>query len=207
MQKFVTMFKSGIFPHYVLAQDLNSVKHPEQKIKYLKSKGDVISLMRGWYLQKNTRYSKFHLANLLYGPSYVTGISVLSWQGWISERVYTIHSATIKRGKTLDTPVGRFEYFHMNNEIFHYGIQNYNFGPGMNSIIATPTKAIFDHFIMTPHLQFSGKGDLLLYLENELRMDTNYLKDIDTNLLEKLMLHGQKKRQISLLYNLAKESS
>ena len=204
MHKIVKMNFSGPIPHYVLASQLGDVKHPEQKIKYLKSKGEISSLIRGLYLQKNSKYSKFQIANVLYGPSYVTGITVLSWLGWISERAVTIHSATIKRGKSVDTPVGRFEYFHLNTEVFHFGIQHYNFGPGMSCIMASPTKALYDHILMTPNLQFSGKLDLLTYLEDDLRMDTDLIKEIDIKLLEQLMDFGEKKRQITILYNLVK---
>lgn len=204
LHKIVKMNFSGPLPHYVLASQIGDVKHPEQKIKYLKSKGEISSLIRGLYLQKNSKYSKFQIANVLYGPSYVTGITVLSWLGWISERAVTIHSATIKRGKSVDTPVGRFEYFHLNTDVFHFGIQHYNFGPEMSCIMASPTKALYDHILMTPNLQFSGKLDLLTYLEDDLRMDTDLIKELDIKLLEQLMDFGEKKRQITILYNLVK---
>lgn len=196
---------SGPIPHYVLSNQLNDIKFPEQKIKYLKSKGKIKSLVRGWYLYKENKYSGFQIANVLYGPSYVTGITVLSWLGWIEERVVTIHSATVKRGRTIDTPIGRFNYFHQSSEIFAFGIQHYDFGPGMGCVIATPTKALFDHFFMTPHLHFTGKSDLLKYLEDELRLDIELLQNIDLKLLKKLIERGKKKRQTNILYNLAKE--
>lgn len=206
MHKIVKMAVSGPIPHYVLSQQLSDVKYPEQKIKYLKSKGEISSLIRGFFLYKESKYSKFHVANILYGPSYVTGITVLSWLGWISERVVTIHSATIKRGKTIDTLIGRFDYFHLDKDVFHFGIQHYDFGTGMSCIMATPTKALYDHFLMTPHLYFSGKVALLRYLEDELRMDIDLLKTLDLQLLEELMKAGKKKRQMAILYNLINEN-
>jgi hypothetical protein len=198
------MVFSGPLPHFVLAQQLSEVKYPEQKIKYLKSKGEISSIIRGLYLQKNSKYSKFQIANILYGPSYVTGITALSWLGWISERVVTIHSATIKRGKSIDTSIGRFDYFHLKSDVFHFGIQHYNFGPGMSCIMASPTKALYDHILMTPNLHFSGKSDLLEYLEDDLRMDTDLIKELDLKLLEQLMTFGEKKRQITILHHLVK---
>jgi len=204
LHKIVIMNFSGPIPHYVLSNQMGDVKHPEQKIKYLKSKGEISSLIRGLYLQKNNKYSKFQIANILYGPSYVTGITLLSWLGWVSERVVTTHSATIKRGKSIDTSIGRFDYFHLNAEVFHFGIQHYSFGPGMSCIIATPTKALYDHIMMTPNLHFSGKTDLLTYLEDDLRMDTDLIKELDIKLLERLMTFGEKRRQITILYNLLK---
>lgn len=206
MHKIVIMAVSGPIPHYVLSHQLNDVKYPEQKIKYLKSKGEISSLIRGFYLHKESKYSKFQIANILYGPSYVTGLTVLSWLGWISERVVTIHSASVKRGKTIDTHIGRFDYFHLDKDVFHFGIQHYDFGIGMNCLMATPTKALYDHFLMTHHLYFSGKSALQRYLEDELRMDMDLLKILDLQLLEELMKAGKKKRQMAILYNLISEN-
>lgn len=202
MHKIVIMIISGPLPHYVLIQNLSDVKHPEQKIKYLKSRGEISSLFRGLYLKKNSKYSKFQIANILYGPSYVTGITVLSWLGWISDKAVTVHSATIKRGKIIDTHIGRFNYFHLDPKTFHFGIQHYNFGVGMGCIMATPTKALYDHIMMTPNLYFSGKKDLLTYFEDDLRLDIDLIKKLDLKLLEELMKFGEKKRQMTLLYNL-----
>jgi hypothetical protein len=196
---------SGPIPHFVLQHQLSDVKHPEQKIKYLKSKSEYKSLVRGLYLPKNSKYSKFQIANILYGPSYVTGVTALSWLGWISDRTVTIHSATTKRGKVIDTDLGRFSYFHNIRDVFHIGLQYFTFGPGMSFIIATPTKALYDHIIMTPNLQFSGKKDLMDYLENDLRLEIDFLKDMNLKILKELVDFGHKKRQINILYNLVKE--
>jgi len=195
---------SGPIPHHVLIHQFSDVNHPEQKIKYHKSKGELQLIVRGLYLNKDQQYSKFNIANILYGPSYVTGLTLLSWMGWISERITTVQSATIKRGKTIDTFLGRFEYFHLDKEIFHLGIERYSFGEGMSCVLATPTKALYDHIIMTSHLEFTGKDDLRYYLEDELRMDTELLSKLDIDLLDILINKGKKRRQLRILKNLVK---
>jgi hypothetical protein len=190
--------------HDVLLDMYSDVNHPEQKIKYMKRKGELVSIMKGWYLlNKNTEsYSKFHVANLLYGPSYVSGLSALSHLGWIAEKSVSVQSMVFKRGKVLDTSIGRFTYSHLPKEIFSYGIMRYEADVNTVYLIANPTKALYDHILLTPNLIFTGKEDLMTYLENDLRFDTERLKELDKKLLQKLYLYGQKGRQIKILIGL-----
>jgi hypothetical protein len=48
------------------------------------------------------------IANHLYGPSYVSLDYALGHYGLIPEAVRQITSVTTRRGKTYDTPLGRF---------------------------------------------------------------------------------------------------
>ncbi len=193
-------------PHNVLINLYSSVRHPEQKIKYLKSKGELTSLIRGWYLNTRSSYSVFHIANHLYGPSYVTGLSVLSYFGWIADKSTTIQSCVIKRGKVITTKVGYFNYCSIPSDVFHLGLMRFEVEKNVNCIIANPTKALYDHLTNTPYLSFSGKNDLLTYLDDDLRFDTDRLHQLDLLLLESLSIIGDKKRQIKILYNLVKQS-
>jgi hypothetical protein len=192
-------------PHHVLIDLYSSVSHPEQKIKYLKSRGVLTSLIRGWYLNTGSSYSLFHIANHLYGPSYATGLSVLSYFGWIADKSTTIQSCVIKRGKEIKTEVGYFNYSSIPRELFHLGIMQFEVEKNIFCIVATPTKALYDHLVNTPYLSFSGKNDLLTYLEDDLRFDMDRLDQLDLLLLERLCTIGDKKRQVKILYNLIKQ--
>jgi hypothetical protein len=195
--------------HSVLVHLLNDVGHPEQKIKYLKSKGILHSLIKGWYIynEQMNGYSTFHIANLLYGPSYVTGLSVLSYLGWIADTAFGVQSMVFKRGKEINTTVANFDYRSCTREVFSIGIMNYTLAENTTCLMASPTKAMYDHIQMTTHLYFSGKNDLINYLEEDLRFDMDRLAELDKPLLEKLMSIGSKKRQIKILYNLLMDST
>jgi hypothetical protein len=190
--------------HSMLVHLLNDVGHPEQKIKYLKSKGKLSHLIKGWYLynEQINGYSTFHIANLLYGPSYVTGLSVLSYLGWIADSAFGVQSIVFKRGKEIHTSIANFYYESCPRDVFSIGIMNYTISENTNCLMASPTKALYDHIQMTSHLYFSGKKDLLNYMEDDMRFDTDRLAELDKPMLEKLMNIGSKRRQIKILYNL-----
>ncbi len=194
--------------HGFLMDYFSELGHPEQKIKYLKSKGELQSIIKGWYLFNSIdrNYSKLHIANLLYGPSYVSGVSVLSYLGLIADRADSVQSMVFKRGKTLETKLGAYYYNHIPKEIFYTGILNFEISDKITCLMANATKALYDHILITPGLEFSGKDDMLNYLEEDLRFDIERLGQLDTNLLEVLLLNGRKKRQTNILLQLVKKS-
>ncbi len=83
-------------------------------------------LQRGLYLitpkaganKPDTR----EIAQLLYGPSYISFESALSWHGWIPEGVRVLTSATTKRGKEITTPIGTFAYERIPTAAFSLGV-------------------------------------------------------------------------------------
>ncbi len=68
-----------------------------------------MSVRRGLYVAiapDTPRPESFLLANHVYGPSYVSMDSALSFYGMIPERVYEISSATTKTSRQFRTPAG-----------------------------------------------------------------------------------------------------
>jgi predicted transcriptional regulator of viral defense system len=196
-------------PHSTLLNTLDDVRRPEQKIKYLTKKGQLTPIMKGWYLQNvgDLTYSRFHIANVLYGPSYVTSITALSYLGWIADRAVTVDSVVFKRSKELKTSLGLFRYHHLPKDIFHLGITSLQESDKINCLMASPTKALYDYILLTPHLTFTGKSDLLTFLEEDLRFDLERMHDLDLVLLGKLVDLGHKERQVRILINLIKSMS
>src|SRR3989338_8200638 len=72
-------------------------------VKRAIAKGELIHLRRGLYgfAKKYQRRGTnlFELAQMMYGPSYISFESALSYHGWIPEAVYTVTSAAMKRSK------------------------------------------------------------------------------------------------------------
>ena len=73
---------------------------------------ELIRLKNGFYLiadkirqGPNTIIPYEQVANLLYGPSYVSLEWALSFYGMIPERVHTITSMTLGRNKEYHTPI------------------------------------------------------------------------------------------------------
>ena len=101
----------------VILDVLREYKRPYDKINEMVKQGELILVKRGVYIPgsklKISNPEPFLLANHIYGPSYVSLESALSYWGFIPERVYEISSMSMQSTKTFKTPVGRFSYFHL----------------------------------------------------------------------------------------------
>lgn len=85
------------------------------KVKRMLAQGKLLHIRRGLYcITKEIGYVKkphpFELAQYIYGPSYISLESALSYHNLIPEAVYTTTSASGKRSKEFATPLGRFSY-------------------------------------------------------------------------------------------------
>ena len=139
---------------YVDAQTLmilfSDYRKPREHILRLIKNEELIRLKNGFYLITNKLESLSaipyeQVANLLYGPSYVSLDWALSFYGMIPERVHTITSVTMGKNKEFQTPVGYFHYQVTPFRSYSVGIthmQSVDFIGGF--LIATPEKALAD---------------------------------------------------------------
>lgn len=119
------------------------------KVKRLIAQGFLLHLRRGIYcLTEKAGYlaklNPLELAQPIYGPSYISLESALSFHQLIPETVYTVTSATSKRTKEFTTPLGIFSYLHLPLENFYAEvslIQENN----SQFFMAKPWKAICDY--------------------------------------------------------------
>src|SRR5438105_4410643 len=118
---------------YVDAQTLLSLfadyRKPRECISRMVKNGELIRLKNGFYLitdrikqGPNTVIPYEQVANMLYGPSYVSLEWALSFYGMIPERVHTVTSVTLGRNKEYHTPVGDFIYYKLSPESYSIGI-------------------------------------------------------------------------------------
>lgn len=109
--------------------------------------GDVIQVRRGLYHLSRTVFPRLVsvevLANLIYGPSYVSFESALSYHGWIPEAVRNCSCVTSLRPRTFETIHGLFSYTQIKQSPLLAGVQNVDSGRG-TFFIATPLKALAD---------------------------------------------------------------
>ena len=137
--ELTTSMLIGLLAHY---------KDPRKKIHSLVKSGVIKSIKQGVYIasQKlNLRaYSLEILANLIFGPSYISLESALSYYGFIPERVTATTSVCIGKSKRFLTPVGEFEYHHLKDTIYSSNVQLKEVFPDSFCQFASPEKAIFD---------------------------------------------------------------
>ncbi|MCK5784146.1 MAG: hypothetical protein KAH06_06845 [Desulfobacterales bacterium] len=191
------------FDYNLLLHALRDYKKPRDKIRGLLKDKDIVRVKKGLYVlgkEYNKPYNKFVLANLIYGPSYITGQTALAFWNMIPERVELIISMTTKRKKQFETPVGRFFYLYCPKKIFNIGVQLEAAGDQKNFLIASPEKALCDMAAMQTHI--STKKEMKEFLEL-MRLDDSVNKNLDLSLLEKIKT-GYRRQSINLLLNCLK---
>ncbi len=119
------------------------------RVKRLLAQGKLLHVRRGLYcLTSKLGYPgkphPYELAQHIYGPSYISLESALSFHQLIPEAVYAITSVAIKRVKEFSTPLGLFSYARLPANGFYTGVtllkaNNYQY------FMATPWKAICDY--------------------------------------------------------------
>ena len=182
---------------------LKDYSQPNDKIHYLIRDGILQQVKRGLYVAgpvvSSTRPDPFLLANHILGPSYVSLESALSYHGLIPEKVYEISSVTIKAARKFSTPLGVYTYTRLRLPYYSYGIRSVEIDRQHRFLMASPEKALFDKIITTAGVEFRSKKDVLTYLENDLRVDIDTLKDLDISAIKSWIPNSPKKDSLSML--------
>lgn len=142
----------------MLLSIFSKYEDPRGRIHDLVRKNIITSVKQGLYIVNgdltSRPYSTELLANMIYGPSYISLETALSHYGFIPERPAKITSITLGKGWIFHTGVGDFEYFHLNGEVYAPGVDLHEAGPKISFLMATPEKALID-FI---YFRETGKG-------------------------------------------------
>lgn len=189
----------------VLKALLSNLKYPKNKISDLEKAGELIRLKKDLYVRKSNNISKELIANHLYGASYVSLETALSFYGMIPERVYAIRSMTTKRAKSFKTPLGNFEYKTVSVDYFNIGIRQEIVENQYVFLIAEPTKAVCDMIVTTPNLRLQSVKALRNYLTKDLRIDFEELKLLDKEIVKQCINMGKKKGELKRLLKFLEE--
>ncbi len=166
---------------------LSSYTNPHDVISRLCKNGELIRLKNGFYIIaekiKNSRVPYEQIANLLYGPSYISYEWALSYYGMIPEGVYVLTSASFLKSKNYKTALATFEYTPLSKQRYVVGIDLKENSAG-NFLIATPEKALAD-LVHQKSKHLSSK-DLLIDLVEARRIDESDLKNLDKSHLAEI---------------------
>ena len=109
---------------------------------------ETTRVTRGLYCLDNSltgqKIDPLELAQLVYGPSYLSLEFALSYHGWIPEAVYSITSVSAKRSRVFDTPIGYFTYTRVPQRLFFAGVERIETTAGGSFLLANPIKALAD---------------------------------------------------------------
>ena len=198
------------FDYQVLLDALQEYSRPRDKISDLLHKGVIIRVKKGIYVFgdgfRRRLFSKELLANLIYGPSYISLEYALQFHGLIPERVEAVTSVVIGRSKDFVTPVGRFSYRRIPQEAFPIGMSRIEDKDGIAFLIAVPEKALTDYVVADRRGRLQSEKELELYLLDDLRLDPDGLGRLDTRLIEEIA-HRYNSRKIRILARLLRRRS
>ncbi len=175
---------------YVEAQHLipllSDYVNPRDFLSRLVKSGDLIRLKNGFFVIsekiKKSPVPFEQIANLLYGPSYISLEWALSYYGMIPEGVYVVTSVSTGKTKSFNTPLGTFDYFHLSHTKYVTGLTQKENASG-KFLIATPEKAVID--LVYFKNKYSSPKELLVDLIEGKRIDEETLKSLDkTHLME-----------------------
>jgi len=175
-----------VFDYQVLRDCLRSYRKPRDAIQRLVAAGDIISIRKGLYAFaapfRRQPIVREQLANLIYGPSYVSLDSALSHYGLIPERVETVTSVTTGRSRTFDTPFGTFSYQMLTPARYAVGtLLLPEAAPAF--LIASPEKALVDKLWMDKRFAGNRMRDFGPYLFDDLRLAPEGLRALNAERL------------------------
>lgn len=170
-----------LFLQGALALEYSGVR---DKITQLLASGSLVRVKKGLYVfgpeVAREPYRVETLANLIFGPSYLSLEWALAHYGLIPERPVEITSVTSKRDRIFDTPVGRFSYRYLHPDKYPVGVDVIELDTRHPVLMATREKALADKVALRNRRGFlRGASDVEAYLERDLRFDFDELVHFD----------------------------
>lgn len=205
----LTHFGNIPIDYATLVAVLNQYRSPKDKIAALEKKGQLTRLKKGLFVVNpkisHCEISRELIANHLYGPSYVSLESALSYYKLIPERVYHVRSVTVKRAKQFTTPLGFFDYKTVPDTYFSIGIHQEKTESESVFMIASPEKALCDMIVLTSGLRLQSVKAVRSYLEEDLRVDLSEKRVWSTEIIRQCIEVGKKKNALMQLLKLLEE--
>lgn len=193
------------FDYQTLLDALQGYAQPRMKISTLLAKGVIVRVKKGLYIfgesQRRQPFCRELLANLVYGPSYISLEYALSYHGLTPERVETVTSVTCGRSRIFETPVGIFTYRMIPLEAYRTGMDRVELDGGRSFLIAIPEKALADRVVAERGAGISTQKELYDFLLNNLRVDPTVLRELDAARLMEIAVH-YRSRRVRLLADL-----
>lgn len=195
--------------HGTLLSILKKYQTPNNKISRWLASGMLLPLKKGLYLVApeifGTPCPLPLIANVLYGPSYVSLDYALSQYGLIPEQVFAITSVTTLRAKSCENSLGLFTYSRIPAELFAVGVNRINATAKASYLLASPAKALCDKLLLLRNLRIYSQRSFNDFLFNDLRIDESELATLELPIIETCMASKHKSSLLSYLYALVKE--
>jgi len=204
VEKAVREAKSGIF---TLSEAMTWSSHAHASLLNALTaavdNGDVIRIRRGLYALSGELSPvlphPYAVANLVYGPSYVSMETALEFHGWIPEAVNGVFCVSSSRCRSFRTPYGLLRYSMVKQSPLMQGVECHDEHPSGTYFVASPLKALCDLVVSRRH-DWTSCEPLLesLRIEEEslsslTRRDFDVLEDIYYSQRARRFLAGVRK--------------
>ena len=180
---------------------------PDRQFSLLKramAAGEVVRIHRGLYCLA-TKYLRqkidpLVLAQRVYGPSYISLETALSYHGWIPEAVYAVTSTSLDRSREFDTPMGHFSFTRVPQETFYAEVARVEKENGDSFLLASPLKALAD-YVYAHRCDWNSARPVV----EGLRVDECSLAGVDLTSFDRLLANYTARRVRRFLEGLRKD--
>ena len=142
----------NVIEYRLVMECLAAWANPRAKLTRLLKQGALVRIRKGLYvfgpLYRRELLALPSLANLVFGPSYVSLEWALAYYGMIPEGVVAVTSVTPKQRRSYETPLGVFAYEHLHPAAYPVGITWMEQPSGDAALIASPEKALADQLVI-----------------------------------------------------------
>jgi hypothetical protein len=177
--------------------------------------GEVVRLHRGLYCLAakylRDKVDPLILAQRIYGPSYISMETALSYHGWIPEAVYAVTSVSMERSREFDTPLGHFSFTRIPQKTLYAevlrvvkdgsggGCGGGGFHESGSFMLASPLKALAD-YVYVHKCDWTSARPVV----KSLRVDESSLAGIDAATFDRLIANYSSRRMRRFLEGLGK---
>jgi hypothetical protein len=180
---------------------------PDRQFSLLKramAAGEVVRIHRGLYCLA-TKYLRqkidpLVLAQRIYGPSYISLETALSYHGWIPEAVYAVTSTSLDRSREFETPMGHFSFTRVPQETFYAEVKRVEKEDGGSFLLASPLKALAD-YVYAHRCDWNSARPVI----ESLRVDESSLAGVDLPSFDRLLANYTARRVRRFLEGLRKD--
>jgi len=180
--------QAEIFDYQTLTEAMKGLSSPRDKITDMLRQGAIVRIRKGLYVFGNGYrrypYSRELLANLIYGPSYVSLDYALAYHGLIPERVEALTSVTVGKSKRFSTPAGLFIYRQIPARAYEVGMIRAEGDHSQSFLIASPEKALADKIVSARGGRISSIVEMRSFLEADLRADASALRSLSAERID-----------------------
>ena len=180
--------QTEVFDYQTLVDALKGLAYPRNKINDLLRQGIIIRVKKGLYVfgdrYRRHPYSREMLANLIYGPSYVSLDYALAHQGLILERGEALTSVTPNRSRRFATPIGLFIYRQIPARAYEIGMVRVEADHDQAFLMASPEKALADKIVSLRGTPIVSIAEIGRFLEDDLRIDTSALMKLSAEKID-----------------------